>query len=297
MVLLGRRPDLAYRLRINPDPARKLPKDGWSVFGFRGSVGEFNESPHLLLYVGDKDVCARVILPNKARGGLWTRLRSRSLADPMSRVSREMAPAMASCPGMVPGLILKQRHWRTRGGPSFQDAYLEVDLRTLSGDSESGVKKQREWIEAAPARRRQQGFESRTAGRCDLPLRSLPGDSDPGRSRPRGVGLDRLSPLRRVAPDSVMPMEGVTCPSSPFDTGIRPVHLRAMTWDAPLFRPPAPAIPPAQRGSRSLSKKYGSVSRRFWATENGAARARDATVSFAFAVTKRSCAGSGPSGG
>ena len=71
MALLGRRPDLAGRLRIKPDPARKLRTGGWSVFGFRGSRGGFNESPHLLLHVADKDVCARVILPNKARGGLW----------------------------------------------------------------------------------------------------------------------------------------------------------------------------------------------------------------------------------
>lgn len=141
MALLGRRPDLEDHLRINPDPARKLRAGGWSVFGFRGSKGDFNESPHLLLHVGDTDVCARVILPNKARGGLWTKLRSRSLADLMSQVSWEMAAAMANCPGMVPGLILKQRHWRTRRGPRFQDAYLEVDLRPLRGDSGSGVKK------------------------------------------------------------------------------------------------------------------------------------------------------------
>ena len=78
MTLLGRRPDLAGRLRIRPDPARKRSTGGWSVFGFRGSVGGFNESPHLLLHVADNAVCARVILPNKARGGLWTRLRSAS---------------------------------------------------------------------------------------------------------------------------------------------------------------------------------------------------------------------------
>ena len=149
MVLLGRRPDLEDRLRINPEPARKLRTGGWSVFGFRGSVGGFTESPHLLLHVGDRDVCARVILPNNARGRLWTKLRSRSLADLISQVLREMAPAITNCPGMVPGLILKQRHWLTRAGPSFQDAYLEVDLRTLRGDSDSGVKKQREWIDVA----------------------------------------------------------------------------------------------------------------------------------------------------
>ena len=149
MALLGGRRDLQGRLRIKPDPARKRQTDGWSVFGFRGSGGGFNESPHLLLHVGDKDVGARVILPNKARGGLWTKLRSRSLAHLMSQVTREMAPAMANCLGMEPRLILKQRHWRTRNGPSFQDAYLDVDLRTLRGDPDSGVKKQREWMEAA----------------------------------------------------------------------------------------------------------------------------------------------------
>lgn len=149
MGLLGRRPDLEDRLHITPDPARKRRAGGWSVFGFRGSWGAFNESPHLLLHVGDQEVSARVILPNKARGGLWTRLRSESLARLMSQVSEEMAPAMASCPGLEPRLILKQRHWRTRSGPHFQDAYWDIDLRTLRGHRDSGVKKQREWLEAA----------------------------------------------------------------------------------------------------------------------------------------------------
>lgn len=149
MALLGRRRDLRSRLRIHPDPARKRRTGGWSVFGFRGSEGAFNENPHLLLIVHDQDVGARVILPNKARGGLWTKLRSRSLAHLMSRVSREMEPAVANCLGMVPCLIVKQRHWITRNGPHFQDAYLEVDLRALRGDPDPGVKKQGEWIEGA----------------------------------------------------------------------------------------------------------------------------------------------------
>lgn len=76
MAVLGQRRDLLGRLRINPEPARKRGTGGWSVFGFRGSIGAFNESPHLLLHVNCKDVSARVILPNHARGGLWTRARS-----------------------------------------------------------------------------------------------------------------------------------------------------------------------------------------------------------------------------
>ena len=149
MVLLGHRPDLRLRLRIEPEPARKLRTGGWSVFGFRGASGSFNESPHLLLWVGDNEVCARAILPNQARGGLWTKLRSWKLTHLLPQVLREMEPALAECPGMRPDLVLKQRHWRTRRGPCFQDAYLEVDLRTLRGDPESGVKRQPEWMEVA----------------------------------------------------------------------------------------------------------------------------------------------------
>ena len=149
MTLLGRRPDLLGRLRINPDPARKRSSGGWSVLRFRGSVGAFNESPHLLLCVADQDVYARMVLPNQARGGVWTRLRSSRLVHLMSQVSREMAPVMADCRGAEPRLILKQRHWRTRSGPHSQDAYLDIDLRTLRGDRDAGVKKQPEWMEAA----------------------------------------------------------------------------------------------------------------------------------------------------
>ena len=148
MALLGQRSDLQSRLRIRPDPARMRTTDGWSVFGFRGAEGAFNESPHLLLHVGVWDACARVILPNKAKGGLWTRLRSCTLADLMLQVLRGMAPAMKDCPGMEPRLILKQRHWLTRSGPSIRDGCLDFDLRTLRGDPDSGVKRQPEWMEA-----------------------------------------------------------------------------------------------------------------------------------------------------
>ena len=149
MALLGRRRDLQGRLQIRPEPARKLSTDGWSVFGFRGSLGAFNESPHLLLHVGCEGVGARVILPNKVGGGPWTRLRSRNLAHLLAPVSRDMVPATADCPGMEVRLILKQRHWATRRGPSFRDAHMDVDLRTLRGDPASGVKRQPEWVGAA----------------------------------------------------------------------------------------------------------------------------------------------------
>ena len=147
MVLLGRRSDLRDQLRINPEPARKRKTGGWDVFNFLGSSGEFNESPQLLLWVGCKKVTAKAVLPDKAPGRLWSKLGKWRWVGLMAPVLQGMEPAMVDCPGMEPRLILKQRHWRTRNGPWFQDAYLEVDLRTLRGGS--GVKEQRDWIEAA----------------------------------------------------------------------------------------------------------------------------------------------------
>ena len=219
MALLGRRPDLAGRLRIKPDPARKLRTDGWSVFWVSWVQRRVQREPHLLLHLADKDVCARVILPNKARGGLWTKLRSRSLAHLMSQVSRETEPAMATCPGMEPRLILKQRHWRTRRGPSFQDAYLDVDLRTPPGRPGLRGEETARVDGSGPAHRRQQGFESRTTGRCNIRVRSLPGDSHPGRSRPCGGGLDRLPSPDQVAPDSLNAQGRPTSGTPPTGSG------------------------------------------------------------------------------
>ena len=147
MFLLGQRRDLRDQLRIDPEP-RKKPGDHWNVFNFRGSRGGFTESPQLLLWVGHEEVCARAILPYKARK-LWTRLRKfEGLDRLMQQVLQDMGPAIVDCVGMKPDLVLKQRHWRPRGRPPFQDAHLEVDLRTLRGDPALGVKQQSEWMDA-----------------------------------------------------------------------------------------------------------------------------------------------------
>ena len=80
MVLLGHRSDLRDQLRINPEPAKKRPKDGWDVFTFLGSSGEFTASPQLLLWLGYREVSAKVILPNAAPAKLWSRLGKRPWA-------------------------------------------------------------------------------------------------------------------------------------------------------------------------------------------------------------------------
>ena len=146
MFLLGERRDLHEELCINPKPARAR-RDHWNVFNFRGARGEFNESPQLLLWVGYEKVDAKVVLPDAAPKRLWTKAGKWGLVFLLKKVLKGMTPAMADCPGMMPHFVLKQRHWTRRGGPSVQDAYLEVDLRTIDGGS--GVKKQREWIDVA----------------------------------------------------------------------------------------------------------------------------------------------------
>lgn len=160
MLLLGRRADLTGILRIDPEPAKDLPGKSnsprnlftfWNVFRFRGRS---KTDPHLTLGVGSNvDVSAMVTLPNAAKGAAWTRLQRRDFRSLTAEVLMKMRPVMSNCPGMEPRMRFRQRHFRpqlgVKGRAAFHDAYLDVDLRTLSGDPDEGVKAQSEWIDAA----------------------------------------------------------------------------------------------------------------------------------------------------
>lgn len=71
----------------------------------------------------------------------------------MAEVLMKMRPGMSNCPGMEPRMRFRQRHFRpqlgVKGRAAFHDAYLDVDLRTLGGDPDEGVKAQPEWMDAA----------------------------------------------------------------------------------------------------------------------------------------------------
>ncbi len=143
---------------IDPNRSGKPPNildDGgsvWDILGFSAAgEGEFYENPHLTLGVGSEYVSAMATLSNKARSEYQSALRGigeNEFRRMVSSVLNEMRSVMLDCPGMEPRLRIRQRRWPKDSARSLMDAYIDVDLRTLEGDS-SGVKHQPEWVGAA----------------------------------------------------------------------------------------------------------------------------------------------------
>lgn len=143
---------------IDPNRSGKPPDildDGgsvWDILGFSAAgEGEFYENPHLTLGISNESVSAMATLSNKARSGYQSALRGigeNGFRRMVSSVLTEMRSVMSDCPGMEPRLRIRQRRWPKDSALSLMDAYIDVDLRTLEGDS-SGVKRQPEWVGAA----------------------------------------------------------------------------------------------------------------------------------------------------
>ena len=157
MGALRRRTDLRSELGIAPQhPGRGAVKeddDVWDVLVFAdfAEAQDFTENPHLSLGIGWTDVSAMLTLPNKARAPHRRALTGLDKEDFRCKVDtllENMRPLLSGCPGAEPRLRVRQRHWK-RGGPLLRDAYIDIDLRTRSGDEESRVKPQPEWIDAA----------------------------------------------------------------------------------------------------------------------------------------------------
>ena len=154
---LRRRTDLRSELGIAPQhPGRGAVKeddDVWDVLVFAGfaEVKNFTKNPHLSLGIGWTDVSAMLTLPNKARAPHRRALIGLDKEDFCCKVDtllENMRPLLSGCPGAEPRLRVRQRHGK-RGAPLLRDAYIDIDLRTRSGDEESRVKPQPEWIGAA----------------------------------------------------------------------------------------------------------------------------------------------------
>ena len=155
MDALRRRTDLRSELGIAPQhPGRKTIKeddDVWDVLVFASfaEAQDFTENPHLALGIGGIDVSAMVTLPDNARRH-WRALIGLDKEDfccKVDTVLENMRPLLSNCPGAEPRLRVRQRHWNSRSAPPLRDAYIDIDLRTRSG--ESRVKPQPEWIGAA----------------------------------------------------------------------------------------------------------------------------------------------------
>lgn len=161
MEALRKNDDLIYRIGIDPQrPGRKeddIRDEGgviWNVLRFADAgEGKFFENPHLTLGVGSESVSAMATLSNKA----WDEYRSVLIGigedefhSMVKKVLKGMISVMSDCPGMEPRLRIRQRRWPTPSARPLVDAYTDVDMRTLDGDSnsESGVRRQPEWVGA-----------------------------------------------------------------------------------------------------------------------------------------------------
>ena len=142
-------------LGIDPRrPGRDDPQihdDGgpaWNVFVFE-EAPEWRKNPHLTLGIGHEYVSAMATLPHKAKRVL-DRLKDideERLRSMVKRVLTEMRPVVTDCDGMEPRLRVRQRP--AHSARPLMAAHIDVDLRTLDGDSESGVERQPEWVDAA----------------------------------------------------------------------------------------------------------------------------------------------------
>ena len=230
MEALRKRGDL-HEIGVDPQrPGRKeddIRDEGgvvWDVLGFKAAnEGEFYKKPHLTLGVGSKYVSAMATLSNKA----WDEYRSVLIGigedefhSMVKEVLKEMISVMPDCPGMEPRLRIRQRRWPTPSARPLVDAYTDVDLRTLGGDgdSESGVKRQPEWVGAV--------FDVLKNKNSNLELQI--GASFPYRTCPKIAEPNALNFVVRAwiacKPYIDVLLRGEPAPVSPRPRGDRPVY-------------------------------------------------------------------------
>ena len=136
---------------IDPDYlGRRIYDDSgpvWNVLVFK-EAPDWRKNPHLTLSIGHEYVSAMVTLPDKASEALnhLKKLDEKGFHHMVESVLAEMRSVLRDCDGMEPRLRVRQRP--VRSVRPQMAAYVDVDLRTLDGDSKSGVKRQPEWVGA-----------------------------------------------------------------------------------------------------------------------------------------------------
>ena len=227
MEALRKRDDLIYEIGIDPQcPGRDNIRDEggvvWDVLRFADAgEGKFFENPHLTLGVGSESVSAMATLSNKA----WDEYRSVLIGigedefhSMVKEVLKEMISVMPDCPGMEPRLRIRQRRWPTPSARPLVDAYTDVDLRTLDGNSESRVKRQPEWIGTV--------FDVLKNKNSNLELQI--GASFPYRTCPKIAGPNALNFVARAwiacKPYIDVLFGGESAPSPPEPSGDSPVY-------------------------------------------------------------------------
>ena len=106
---------------------------------------------HLSFGMTNKTASADFTVPNGMKGGFRTRLQKVGLKGFRSLVATlEVAvrPVINRSKGAKPLIYVTQRHFPSQRSPGIRDGWLEVDLRTMTGCREAGVKCQPEWSDA-----------------------------------------------------------------------------------------------------------------------------------------------------
>jgi hypothetical protein len=147
---LGRDPLLTGRGAISGSKERLV----WDLLSLapRGEEeGKFTEWPHLTLGFHQDKVEVMVTLPNAARTQIrkaLIELGKDGFLDLLSSVSNGILEALGTESGVVPTLLLLQRHYLARRF-GVEDGRIKIDMRTVRPVSASPVKAQPIWAEAA----------------------------------------------------------------------------------------------------------------------------------------------------
>lgn len=111
----------------------------------------FTDFPHLTLGIGSTDCAVSITVPNGVRGGFRTRLREigrDGFVDLLSEIESQARPVLKQSKNAGITAYALQRHYPSQRSQGIEDAVARADLRTLHGDSKSGVKCQPQWIDA-----------------------------------------------------------------------------------------------------------------------------------------------------
>jgi hypothetical protein len=125
----------------------------WNYLSLKQAKGETQHTafPHLSLEMNSETALAAVTVPNGVKGGFRTRLEKGGLEGFRSLIAvLEVAlrPTVMRSKGAKPFICVNQRHFPSQRSAGIKDGRLDVDIRTLAGCPEAGIKCQPEWIDA-----------------------------------------------------------------------------------------------------------------------------------------------------
>jgi hypothetical protein len=156
---LRKRKSLA-RLGMDPDGEGRSAITGrvgssvWDFLPLRDARGRgiFTACPHLTLSIQVQRFMIIVTLPNGVEASMRRNLVSLNVdgfCELIGEVERGVSKAIRTIDGAAPIMEVIQRHYPSQRSAGIEDARLEFDLRTAIDRSDSAVKAQHAWLQAA----------------------------------------------------------------------------------------------------------------------------------------------------